>query len=183
MKGGIFLRSYEERACLTVLRPIWRSSRPFAKGPVLKAQTRSAITRLPSGSVFTPGPPSRAVARRLPPNRSRMASLVEFVAILESSVSFPFVAPSLPRPSSPIRGVLLRRGIPLPRHPPRLVARAANRAAASLSTRRSASRPAPHTPFFCKEERFGKGLGGLAKVWEVGEIGELANGEIGELEN
>ena len=42
-----------------------------------------------------------------------MASLAEFVAILETSVSFPFAASSLPRPPSPNRGVLLRRGIPL----------------------------------------------------------------------
>ena len=42
-----------------------------------------------------------------------VVTLVEFVATLEPSVSLPRGVPRLPRPSSPNRGALLCRGIPL----------------------------------------------------------------------
>ena len=96
-----------------MLRPICRSSRPFAKGPGLRARTRSAYTSMPSGSVFTPVAPSRAVARRVSPNRSRMASPEEFVAILETSVSLPFAGQALPPPGVRSASRTRRRGIPL----------------------------------------------------------------------
>ena len=99
--------------CLVNVRPIWRGRLTFAAGPPARPRDRSAYTSTPSGR--RPEPLTSAAFSRRPcfAKSAAFVTLVEFVAILAPSVSLPRVVPRLPRPSSPNRGALLRRGIPL----------------------------------------------------------------------
>ena len=95
------------------MRPIWRGRLTFAPGSSARSCDRSTYTSMSSGR--RPEPLTSAAFGRRPcfAKSAAFVTLVEFVAILEPSVSLPRAVPRLPRPSSPNRGALLRRGIPL----------------------------------------------------------------------
>ena len=99
--------------CLVNVRPIWRGWLTFALGPSARPRDRSTYTSMSSGR--RPEPLASIAFGRQPYFAKSVAfvTLVEFVAILEPSVSLPRGVPRLPRPSSPNRGALLRRGLPL----------------------------------------------------------------------
>ena len=100
-------------SCPVNVRPIWRGWLTFALGPSARPCDRSTYTSMSSGR--RPEPLASIAFGRQPCFAKSVAfvTLVEFVAILEPSVSLPRGVPRLPRPSSPNRGALLRLGLPL----------------------------------------------------------------------